>query len=133
MMATAPYARPARRLAGVCLSLGLTLGGVLAPTRAPAADAWTLEASTWARPRNARAVLSMAPLPAVVRAWSRQTGAELVVAYPGGEAGELWAGELRGWLVALGVPANAIVTIPGGEPGALRLEVRHFRISNRAE
>jgi hypothetical protein len=45
----------------------------------------------------------------------------------------LWAGELRGWLVALGVPANAIVTVPGGDPGALRLEVRHFRISNRDE
>ena len=104
-----------------CRLLAVLLLGTLPMT--VAAESWTLGASAWARPRDARAVLSMPPLPEVVRAWSRQPDARLVIHYPGGEAGELWAHELQDWLVALGVPAAALATMPGAEPGALRLEV----------
>lgn len=93
------------------------------PATAALADSWTLDETAWARPRNGRAIVSMAPLPQVVRAWSRRGNADLVVRYAGGESGELWAAELDDWLVALGVPGSAIRTVPGGEPGVIELEV----------
>ena len=93
------------------------------PAAAAAADSWTLAESAWARPRDGRAIVSMAPLPQVVRAWSRRGNADLVVRYAGGESGELWAAELGDWLVALGVRGSAIRTVPGGEPGVIEFEV----------
>ncbi|MEF8834012.1 MAG: hypothetical protein V5A42_04040 [Halofilum sp. (in: g-proteobacteria)] len=97
---------------------------VLAMPATAVAEAWTVEASAWARPRDGRAVLTMAPLPTVVRAWSRRSGAQLVVRYAGGESGELWAAELGDWLVALGVPGSAITLSPGGRPEHLELEIK---------
>ncbi len=67
---------------------------------------WALSADTWAQPRDGRSVAQMAPLPEVVAAWSAQPEQRLVVRYPGGEEGLLWAHELRSWLTALGVPGE---------------------------
>lgn len=88
-----------------------------------AAQSWTVEASAWARPRDGRTILTMAPLPTVVQAWSRRSGARLVIRYAGGEDGELWAAELGDWLIALGVPGSAITRTPGGRPEYLELEI----------
>ena len=94
----------------------------LAVPGAAAAD-WSLSATDWARPRDGATVASMQPLPAVVEAWSRRAGATLVVRYPGGEAGELWAAELADWLVALGVPGSGVAIVPGGQPGRLSFAI----------
>ena len=67
---------------------------------------WSLSADTWAQPRDGRSVAQMLPLPEVVAAWSRQPEQRLVVRYPGGEEGSLWAHELRSWLIALGIPGE---------------------------
>ena len=67
---------------------------------------WALSADTWAQPRDGRSVAQMAPLPDVVAAWSTQPDQRLVVRYPGGEEGLLWAHELRSWLTALGIPGE---------------------------
>jgi len=67
---------------------------------------WSLSADVWAQPRDGRAVAQMAPLPEVVAAWSRQPDQTLLVRYPGGEEGLLWAHELRSWLTALGIPGE---------------------------
>lgn len=117
-----PPRRTALR-AGVLIACALCLLRV-GPVRAADDDAWTLDAATWARPRSGRAVVSMAPLPRVVRRWSQTPEARIVVHYPGGEDGELWAFELRDWLVALGVPSGHLLTEAGGEPGRLGLELR---------
>lgn len=92
--------------------------------QADESEGWTLDAATWARPRSGRAVVSMAPLPRAVRQWSEMPEARIVIHYPGGEDGELWAFELRDWLVALGVPSGHLRTEAGGNPGHLRLELR---------
>lgn len=112
----------ARRCSRILPATALLLTAASMPATA-VADAWTLEASAWARPRDGRAVVTAAPLPTVVRAWSRRSDAQLVVRYAGGESGELWATELGDWLVALGVPGSAITLIPGGRPGRLELEI----------
>lgn len=98
-------------------------GVMLALPATALAESWTLEASAWARPRDGRAILTMAPLPRVVHAWSRRSDARLMVRYAGGETGELWASELHGWLVAMGIPASAITLTPGGRPERLELEI----------
>ena len=91
-----------------------------------AADSWTLPASMWSRPRSGAAVLDMAPVADAVRAWQaavrEHPQARLVLVHAGGEEGSLWAAELRDWLVALGVPPDAIERVPGSR--ADRLELR---------
>ena len=65
---------------------------------------WVLSADEWARPRDGQSVARMTPLPEVISSWSAEKGQRLLIHYPGGEEGLLWASELRAWLVALGVP-----------------------------
>lgn len=77
------------------------------------ADEWTVTAEEWLRPRDGARVLGFDALAAAVQAWEKRPGAAITVRYPGGDEGLLWAVELRDWLVALGVPSNAIQTAPG--------------------
>lgn len=78
-------------------------------------SAWSLSADSWARPRDGQSVSQMAPLPEVVGRWSEDTTQRLVIHYPGGEEGQLWAHELRSWLVALGVPQNRQELVAGSQ------------------
>lgn len=96
----------------------LAAGTVLAESR------WQLDAGAWSRPRSGAAVLAMQPVAAAVRAWSDAEAAEIVIRYPGGEDGVLWASELRDWLVSLGVPSSRVRPVAGAQPGRIRLEVR---------
>jgi hypothetical protein len=87
-------------------------------------DSWSLHADDWSRPRDGRSVVAMPPLPEVVAAWTRQPGQRLLVRYPGGEEGLLWAHELRSWLVALGIPMQAQELVPGsGKADRVELEL----------
>lgn len=108
--------RRARRALACVLLIGFA-----APV---SAWAWTLDASTWARPRSGAAVLAMPPLAEVVDAWSKRPGDDIVIRHPGGEGGDVWAAELRAWLVALGIPGERIELVGGGEPEQLTLVVR---------
>jgi len=93
--------------------------------QARAADGWRLDASDWARPRSGVALVGMAPLPEVVRSWSEADGKDIAILHAGGEAGELWARELRDWFIALGVPGNRVrLEVGGAGPASLRLELR---------
>lgn len=76
------------------------------------------------QPRSADTVMRMEAVTGAVRAWHRASGAVLVILYPGGEEGTLWAAQLHDWLVALGIPSDRIERIPGGRPGGLGLDVR---------
>ncbi len=85
---------------------------------------WQLSAEQWARPRNGIAVADMAPLREAVDALSAQPGSGLRIRYPGGEEGQLWAYELRAWLVTLGVPSARQELQPGsGDAGRIELEL----------
>lgn len=100
-------------------------GVLLVPALAGAQPPAVLEAADWARPRSAEMVLALAPVSDAVRTWTQTPSAELVIRHPRGEAGVLWADELRDWLVALGVPSRSIVPTPtGGVTGSIELSVR---------
>lgn len=89
-------------------------------------ERWRLGAEEWSRPRSAQALIAMVPVAEAVRAWEsarRERPVRLALVHPGGEAGALWAEELRDWLVALGLPPEDLALAPGGQP-ADRLELR---------
>lgn len=85
---------------------------------------WLLGADDWARPRDGVAMVQMQPLPEVVEAWEQQPDQRLIVRYPGGEEGLLWANELRSWLVALGIPTASQELVAGSrQPDRIELEL----------
>lgn len=85
---------------------------------------WQLSADTWSRPRDGQAVAQMAPLPEVVAHWAKADGQRLIIRYPGGEEGLLWAHELRSWLVALGIPLERQELLAGSQQaGRIELEL----------
>jgi hypothetical protein len=101
----------------------LSAMALLLPGASVAAESWRLDAFEWSRPRTGQAVLSMAPVAEAVRSWSDAADARLLIHYPGGEEGVLWASELRDWMVALGVPSAHLRLVAGSEPGTLRIEL----------
>ncbi len=74
---------------------------------------YRLSADQWARPRSGEAVLGMAAVLQVMEEFHETAGGRIVISYPGGEEGMLWAQELRGWLIALGVVSARIELLPG--------------------
>ena len=76
---------------------------------------WIVDAEFWATPRSGEVVLAEPALRAAVDTLMfREESSRLVIRHPGGETGQLWAEELRGWLVSLGIPTARIQTEPGG-------------------
>lgn len=86
-----------------------------------------LSADEWARPRSGERILELAPVRDIVNTLLASADDVLVVAYPGGEAGSLWAIELRDWLVALGLPRERIEL----RAGALRDDLVVLRLEQR--
>jgi len=103
------------------LAMAVAMLATAAAGRAEAA--WRLDAATWLQPRSGAAVVTMEPVSQAVRAWRRHANGTLLIRYPGGEEGELWAAALHDWLVALGIPSRRMRIVPGGAPGRLALEV----------
>jgi len=90
-------------------SLLLVAGGAAANT----IRMFTLSADEWARPRSGDVIPELASVRAAVSYWSRGADAILIIRHPGEDSGELWAAELRDWLISLGVPSDYIRLIPG--------------------
>ncbi len=110
------------------LSLILLLLGFHGLTAVASTDVesgpWMIEAIDWARPRHGEWLLREPSLSAAVDALERHGGA-LEIRYPGGDNGSLWAGELRAWLVALGLDSARIELRPGSA-SAQRIEIRRI-------
>ncbi|MGU9956956.1 MAG: hypothetical protein ACNYPI_04755 [Arenicellales bacterium WSBS_2016_MAG_OTU3] len=83
-----------------------------------------LTARDWPQYRSGLAVLDLPPLRKMMKVYLANDNALISVRYPGGDAGSAWAGELREWLVSLGVPLGDIELLPGSRArDALTLEV----------
>ncbi len=83
-----------------------------------------LSASAWAVPRSGMGLLGMRSVARAMRQIDAQPGSRLVIRYPGGDAGSLWASELQAWLVSLGLAAQRIERVPGsGTPQGIELSV----------
>ena len=78
-----------------------------------------ISADDWARPRSGGSLVQMPALKRTVRDYLNQKGSQnhkggqrILIRHPRGEEGVLWAEELRGWLVALGIPSADIAVSP---------------------
>lgn len=81
-------------------------------------------AEDWARPRSGESLVQMPALKRTLRAYLGDDAQRIVIRHPQGEEGVLWAEELRGWLVALGVPSEDVsVSADSSRLDAIELEV----------
>ena len=72
-----------------------------------------LTAQQWNVPREASSVLAMSALQQAMQEFQSKPANKLLIKYPGGDEGTLWAYELRGWLISLGIASEHIELIPG--------------------
>ena len=119
---------PARRfVAGNYAMLGRMIRGLpllfilVSMSVCSAESVQIITAEDWARPRTGESLVRMPALKRTVRDYldqkrkssqKDQTGQRITIRHPRGEEGVLWAEELRGWLVALGIPSADITVSP---------------------
>jgi hypothetical protein len=110
--------------AGILGLLLLTLS-----VSANAARIYVISADEWARPRSGAVIAEFEALRAAVGYWDKLDNALIVVRYPGEDSGELWAAELRDWLISLGLPSDYIRLVAGTQAAD---EIR-LLVGNREE
>ena len=85
---------------------------------------YTLSADEWARPRTGEVIPQLTAVRSAVNYWSKSSDRAMIIRYPGEDTGELWAAELKDWLISLGVPSDYILLSSGTqEPDEIKLEV----------
>ena len=84
-------------------------------TQAQATQLFSLSADDWAQPRSGKVIASFDSVRNAVDAWDKTYNAIIMIRYPGEDSGELWAIELRDWLVSLGIPNDYIILRAGLE------------------
>ncbi len=85
---------------------------------------FTLSADEWARPRAGAVIPQLASVRSAVSYWGKADDRAMIIRYPGEDTGELWAAELRDWLISLGVPSDYIVLQSGSQAAdEIKLEV----------
>jgi len=85
---------------------------------------FTLSADEWARPRTGAVIPQLAAVRSAVSYWGKGDGKAMIIRYPGEDTGELWAAELRDWLISLGVPSDYIMLSSGTQAAdEIKLEV----------
>jgi len=72
-----------------------------------------LHANEWSVPKQTATLLAMPAIHHVMQKLQKDVNSSLVIKYPGGDEGTLWAYELRSWLVALGLSSKRIELVPG--------------------
>ncbi len=99
---------PISRATNVNLGCALLLLLISFSAGASTARIFNLSADEWARPRSGEMIPQFGPVRAAVAYWGRGSDAIVVIRHPGEDSGELWAAELRDWLITLGVPSDYI-------------------------
>ena len=96
----------------------------LIPTAASADFEARLFRYEWPQPISIDAVLSIPQLRRAVNEFGESSDSVLIIRYPGGDAGNEWALEVRDTLVGLGIQISDIVVEPAsGEPNSIQIVV----------
>ena len=83
-----------------------------------------LTSQQWNIPRDASSIIEMQAIRAAMQEFQSNKNSKMLVKYPGGDEGTLWAHELRSWLISLGLSEKFIELVPGsGNPGQLELVI----------
>ncbi len=72
-----------------------------------------LSADEWAQPRSGKMLATLSSVRHAIETWEKALNSVLLIRYPGEDSGELWASELKDWMVSLGVPNDAIFLASG--------------------
>ena len=102
--------RMSRRLCHLLLACLLMMPAL---SQANSVRIYSLSADAWARPRAGEVLPNMEPVRLAVAYWETGDNAAILLSYPGEDSGELWAAELKDWLISLGVPSDYILLSPG--------------------
>ena len=74
---------------------------------------FSLSADEWARPRSGAVIPQLSAVRSAVSYWGKGGDRIMIIRHPGEDSGELWAAELRDWLISLGVPSDYILLLSG--------------------
>jgi len=77
------------------------------------ATTFTISEQQWSIPKNSESILEIRALRDAVKLLADNPNSLLLIKYPGGEDGVLWASELKGWLIALGLSSKRIELFSG--------------------
>jgi hypothetical protein len=102
-----------RRSISSALVICLLVYAAAAAAAASGTRIFVLSAEEWARPRSGDVIVEFEAIRAAVSYWDKLDNAIIVVRHPGEDSGELWAAELRDWLISLGVPSDYIRLVAG--------------------
>ena len=91
----------------------LVLSVCICSTGVGYAETGVITSTEWARPRSGSQIVSFEVLQGVVSHLEERPKSAVTILYAGGDEGLLWAEELRGWLVALGITGDRIKLVPG--------------------
>lgn len=82
----------------------------------------SVSAEQWSRVRRASDVVAIPGMADRLAGWDETGKRVITIGYEGGETGQVWAEQLRNWLVALGVPQDSI-RFEGGasSPGNIKM------------
>lgn len=69
---------------------------------------WSLTREQWSPPRSGEMVSRLSAIRQPLQVIAQEPSQRLLVRYPGGDSGVLWAHELRAWLIALGLESARI-------------------------
>ncbi len=95
-----------------CISLLMLL---MLPVHANSLRIFDLSADEWSRPRSGAVIAEFDSIRAAVDYWEKTADHGILIRYPGEDSGEIWATELRDWLVSLGVPSDYIELVSGSQ------------------
>ena len=72
-----------------------------------------IDRTQWPEQRNSGSVLALTQINAILSQFDEVQAHRITIRYPGGDLGNAWALEVRDWLVALGMPSDAVILEPG--------------------
>jgi len=89
-----------------------------------AANRYLITHEEWAKPKRVETVLQMSAIKNILTEFNKSPASQLLILYPGGDEGTLWAHDLKAWLVSLGLPSQQIELRPGSaESTSIDLQV----------
>ena len=98
---------------------------------AMAATVHFLPQQQWAKPKRAETILAIPEIAQVLQELQDQPRSNLLIRYPGGDEGTVWAYELRAWLVSFGLPSRMIEMRPGSsQAGMIEMQVQEQVVSD---
>lgn len=111
-------------MSGLTLNIFLILISLFAATKIVVADdRYLLTQEQWSQPKRVETILQMSAINRVLSDFSKSSGSQLLILYPGGDEGTLWAHELKAWLVSLGLSSQHIELQPGSSEGVIEMRV----------